>query len=68
MPLRASVAALQRYKALQDHNERAKVEHRRLRHQLRNSKQNADHDSKTSRAVEESLLSRIQEIENEHAK
>lgn len=61
------MAALQRYKALQDQSERAEVERRRLRHQLRNSKQNADLDSKTSRAVEESLLSKIQEIENEHA-
>ncbi|OAX39320.1 hypothetical protein K503DRAFT_865511 [Rhizopogon vinicolor AM-OR11-026] len=68
VPLRASVAALQRYKALQDQSVRAKVEYHRLRHQLRNSKQNADHDIKTSRAVEESLLSRIQQIESEHAK
>ncbi|KAG1758780.1 hypothetical protein EDD22DRAFT_997000 [Suillus occidentalis] len=67
MALRAAVASLQRYKALQDQSEREKAEHRRLRSQLRNNKRNADHDSKTSRAVEESLLSRIQEIENEHA-
>ncbi|OJA12963.1 hypothetical protein AZE42_04711 [Rhizopogon vesiculosus] len=68
VPLRASVAALQRYKALQDQSVRAKAEYHRLRHQLRSSKQNADHDIKTSRAVEESLLSRIQQIESEHAK
>ncbi|KAG1725662.1 hypothetical protein EDB19DRAFT_1754788 [Suillus lakei] len=55
MALRAAVASLQRYKALQDQSERDK------------QNINADHDSKTSRAVEESLLSRIQEIENEHA-
>ncbi|KAG0702641.1 hypothetical protein DFH29DRAFT_491900 [Suillus ampliporus] len=67
MPLRAAVSSLQRYKALQDQSEREKVEYRRLRHQLRNSKRTADHDSKTSRAVEESLLFRIQEIEKEHA-
>ncbi|KAG1723179.1 uncharacterized protein EDB91DRAFT_1351226 [Suillus paluster] len=67
IPLRAAVSSLQRYKALQDKHEREKTEHRRLRHQLRNSKRNADHDSKTSRAVEESLLFRIQEIEKEHA-
>ncbi|KAG2151585.1 uncharacterized protein EDB93DRAFT_1273951 [Suillus bovinus] len=67
MALRAAVSSLQRYKALQDQSEREKAEYRRLRSQLRNNKRNADHDSKTSRAVEESLLSRIQEIENEHA-
>lgn len=67
MALRAAVTSLQRYKALQDQSEREKAEYRRLRSQLRNNKRNADHDSKTSRAVEESLLSRIQEIENEHA-
>ncbi|KAG2125675.1 hypothetical protein DEU56DRAFT_566103 [Suillus clintonianus] len=67
MALRAAVASLQRYKALQDQSEREKLEYRRLRSQLRNNKRNADHDSKTSRAVEESLLSRIQEIENDHA-
>ncbi|KAG2346443.1 hypothetical protein BDR05DRAFT_988115 [Suillus weaverae] len=67
MALRAAVTSLQRYKALQDQSEREKAEYRRLRSQLRSNKRNADHDSKTSRAVEESLLSRIQEIENEHA-
>ncbi|OAX42745.1 hypothetical protein K503DRAFT_732990 [Rhizopogon vinicolor AM-OR11-026] len=61
IPLRASVAALQRYKALQDRNERAKAEYIRLRYQLRDVKQNA-------RAVKESLLSRIQQIESGHAK
>ncbi|KAH7926580.1 hypothetical protein BV22DRAFT_1194256 [Leucogyrophana mollusca] len=65
--LRAAVGALQRYKALLDLNERERLEFRRLRHQLRSSKRNADHDIKTSRVVEESLLTRIQEIENEHA-
>ncbi|KAG1725660.1 hypothetical protein EDB19DRAFT_1754672 [Suillus lakei] len=57
MALRAAVTSLQRYKALQDQSEREKAEYRRLRSQLRNNKRNADHDSKTSRAVEE----------NEHA-
>ncbi|KAG6329399.1 hypothetical protein ID866_9691 [Astraeus odoratus] len=66
-PLRAAVASLQRYKALLDQTERDKVEHRRLRHQLKSSRRNADHDLKTSRAVEESLLSRIQELESEYA-
>ncbi|KAH7915531.1 hypothetical protein BJ138DRAFT_1141534 [Hygrophoropsis aurantiaca] len=65
-PLRAAVAALQRYKALLDSNARDKIEFRRLRTQFRSSRRTAEHDSKTSRAVEESLLTRIQEIENEN--
>ncbi|KAL4079938.1 hypothetical protein V8B97DRAFT_668194 [Scleroderma yunnanense] len=67
LPLRAAVASLRRFKALQDQTEREKVEHRRLRHQLKHSRRNADHDLKTSRAVEESLLTRIQELEQDHA-
>ncbi|OJA11956.1 hypothetical protein AZE42_08064 [Rhizopogon vesiculosus] len=55
------ISTLQRYKALQDHNEHAKAEYIRLRYQLRDVKQNA-------RAVKESLLSRIQQIESGHAK
>ncbi|KAH7890474.1 hypothetical protein F5I97DRAFT_35195 [Phlebopus sp. FC_14] len=66
-PVRAAVNTLQRYKALQDQHEREKAEHRRLRHQFKHSRRHADHDSKTSRAVEESLLTRIQEIESDHA-
>ncbi|KAG1874311.1 hypothetical protein F4604DRAFT_738348 [Suillus subluteus] len=66
-PLRAAVASLQRVKVLQDQGEREKVECRRLRDKLRTCKLYADLDSKTSRAVEEGLLSRIQKLENEHA-
>ncbi|KIJ62290.1 hypothetical protein HYDPIDRAFT_114784 [Hydnomerulius pinastri MD-312] len=66
-PIRAAVAALQRHKALQDQNLRDTAECRRARRELKISKRNAEHDHKTSRAVEESLLSRIHEIEHEHA-
>ncbi|KAG1816492.1 uncharacterized protein BJ212DRAFT_1355081 [Suillus subaureus] len=66
-PLRAAVTSLQRIKVLQDKSERDKAECRRLRNKLRTCKLYADLDSKTSRAVEEGLLSRIQKIENEHA-
>ncbi|KAF9223121.1 hypothetical protein BS17DRAFT_880769 [Gyrodon lividus] len=65
--LRAAVAALQRYKALQDRNQREHAEYRRLRRELKAYRRNADQDSKTSRAVEESLLNRIDEIKDEHA-
>ncbi|KAG1845875.1 hypothetical protein DFJ58DRAFT_502923 [Suillus subalutaceus] len=65
--LRAAVASLQRIKVLQDQSEREKAECRRLRDKLRTCKLYADLDSKTSRVVEEGLLSRIQKLENEHA-
>ncbi|KAG1788464.1 uncharacterized protein HD556DRAFT_859660 [Suillus plorans] len=67
IPLRAAVASLQRIKDLQDQIEREKAECCRLRDKLRTCKLYADLDSKTSRIVEEGLLSRIQKIENEHA-
>ncbi|EIW75551.1 hypothetical protein CONPUDRAFT_140011 [Coniophora puteana RWD-64-598 SS2] len=67
LPLRAAMAALRRFQALQERAEREKIEHLQLKNQLRSSKRTADQDLKTSRAVEESLLGRIQVIENEHA-
>jgi hypothetical protein len=67
VPLRAALDSLQRYKALQHESEREKAECRRLRDQLRNSTLTTDYGSITSRAVQDSLLSRIEEIENEHA-
>lgn len=67
IPLRAAVTSLQRIKALQDQIEREKAECCRLRDKLRTCKLYADLDFKTSRVVEEGLLSRIQKIENEHA-
>jgi hypothetical protein len=66
-PLRAALAALQRHKALQESNERDHAEYRRVRRELKAYRRNAHQDSKTSRAVEESLLGRIDEIENNHA-
>ncbi|KAF8547679.1 hypothetical protein OG21DRAFT_1490004 [Imleria badia] len=53
-PLRVSLAALQRYKALQERNERDHAEYRRVRRELKAYRRNAHQDSKTSRAVEES--------------
>ncbi|KAG1738517.1 hypothetical protein EDB19DRAFT_895081 [Suillus lakei] len=67
IPLRAIVACLQRFKALQDQSKREKAESRRLHDQLRTCKLYADLDSRLSRIVEENLLSRIQKIENQHA-
>ncbi|KIK98624.1 hypothetical protein PAXRUDRAFT_823669 [Paxillus rubicundulus Ve08.2h10] len=66
-PLRAAVATLQRYKALQDQNQREHMEYRRARRELKAYRRNADQDSKTSRAVEESLLNKIDEMREEHA-
>ncbi|KAI9566068.1 hypothetical protein HD554DRAFT_2026090 [Boletus coccyginus] len=62
-PLRTSLAALRRYKALQERNERDQAEFCRVRRELKTYRRNAHQDSKTSRVVEESLLSRIDEIE-----
>lgn len=67
MPLRAALDSLQRYKALQLESERESAECRRLRDQLRNSTLTTDEGSRTSRAMQDSLLSRIEEMENEHA-
>lgn len=67
IPLRAALDSLQRYKALQHESEREKAECRRLRDQLRNSTLTTDEGSRTSRAMQDSLLSRIEEMENEHA-
>ncbi|KAF8444015.1 hypothetical protein L210DRAFT_595283 [Boletus edulis BED1] len=66
-PLRAALTTLQRYKALQERNERDYAEYRRARRELKAYRRNAHQDSKTSRAVEESLLGRIDEIESNHA-
>ncbi|KIJ16213.1 hypothetical protein PAXINDRAFT_168744 [Paxillus involutus ATCC 200175] len=66
-PLRAAVATLQRYKALQDRNQREHAEYRRARRELKTYRRNADQDTKTSRAVEESLLHKIDEMREEHA-
>jgi hypothetical protein len=67
MSLRAALDSLQRYKALQLESERESAECRRLRDQLRNSTLTTDEGSRTSRAMQDSLLSRIEEMENEHA-
>ncbi|KAG9311410.1 hypothetical protein JVU11DRAFT_8522 [Chiua virens] len=66
-PLRIALAALQRYKALQELNERESAEYRRVRREFKLHRRNAHQDSKTSRAIEESLLGRINEIESKHA-
>ncbi|KAF8548733.1 hypothetical protein OG21DRAFT_1489144 [Imleria badia] len=66
-PLRAALAALRRYKALQERNERDHAEHRRVYHELAAYRRNAHQDPQTSRAVEESLLGRIDEIESSYA-
>lgn len=66
IPLRAALDSLQRYKALQYENELEKAQCRRLRDQLRDSKLTTDHESRTSRAVEGSLI-RMEEIEIERA-
>lgn len=66
VPLRAAFDSLQRYKALQRESEREKAECRRLRDQLRNSTLTTDHGSRTSRVVDDSLLTRIEEIETKH--
>lgn len=67
-PLRSAVASLQRYKALQDQTARDKVEHKRLRHELKYSRKNADQDLKSSQAVKESLLTQIEELKAMHSR
>ncbi|KAG2363559.1 hypothetical protein BDR07DRAFT_1331785 [Suillus spraguei] len=66
IPLRAALDSLQRYKVLQYENELEKAECRRLRDQLRDGTLTTDHESRTSRAVEGSII-RIEEIEIERA-
>ncbi|KAG2126894.1 uncharacterized protein EDB93DRAFT_246243 [Suillus bovinus] len=65
IPLRAALDSLQRYKALQRESEYEKAECRRLRDQLRNSTLTTDRGSRTSRAMEDGLLARIEAMETE---